>query len=82
MTGFPHYANLARSHRRIIGNSNPLLIAAAEATATKRNWQLQNSSPTATIDQENKTHQKKKQNNKKTKVRAVPGNRPDRQTDL
>ncbi len=81
MTGFPHYANLARSHRRIIGNSNPLLIAAAEATATTRNWQLQNSSPTTTIDQENKTHQKKKQNNKKTKVRAVPGNRPDRQTD-
>jgi hypothetical protein len=30
-------------------------------------------------DTENKTHQKKK--NKKTKVRAVPGNCPDRQTD-
>jgi hypothetical protein len=44
----------------IIGSSNPLLIAATEAIATKRNWQLQNSSPTATIDQENKTHQKKK----------------------
>jgi hypothetical protein len=37
-------------------SNNPLLIATAEATTTKRNWQLQNSSPTATIDQENKTH--------------------------
>jgi len=37
---------------------------------------LQNSSPTATIDQKNKTHQKKNKTkqNKKTKVRAVPGN--------
>jgi hypothetical protein len=44
------------------------VVTATEATATKRDWQLQNSSPTATIDQENKTHQKKK-----TKVRAMPG---------
>ncbi len=55
----------------VIGNSNPLLIAAAEATATKRNWQLQNSSPIATIDQENKTHCRilppPRQSTKKTK---------------
>jgi hypothetical protein len=40
---------------------------------------LQNSSPTATIDQENKTHQKKKQNKTKQKnkgsgsARKLPG---------
>jgi hypothetical protein len=33
-------------------------------------------------DTENKTHQKKNNKNKKTKVQAVLGNYPDRQTHL
>jgi hypothetical protein len=39
-----------------------------------------NKGPGSLTDIENKTHPKKKKN-KKTKVRAVPGNCPDRQTD-
>jgi len=71
MTGFPHDPNLARSHRQqqpLVDCSNRSNRDKEELTTAeffphrdnrpRKQNPLQNSSPTATIDQENKTHQK------------------------